>query len=98
MNKKKLDKHGCAICAMITKTGIYAGPVGILCESIKDVLSEDEFGEVVIHLATNGFATLRDGVFSLTEKGISTGKNFGASMELHQSTKKRLGKIEENLN
>jgi len=97
MNKKDLEKHGCAICALITSTGTHAGPIVMLVESLDDVLSEKEFGEVVMHLATNGFATLRDGIFSLTEKGISTGKNFGASMALHKSTKKRLGRIEEGL-
>jgi len=87
MDKKSLEKHGCAVCALITRTGTHAGPVLMLRESLKEELNEDDFGELVIHMCTSGLATLLDGIFTLTEEGITQGRNFRASMELYKQAK-----------
>lgn len=97
MNARDLEKHGLAICALVTSTGTYSGSLLILHESIEDVLNEDEFGKVVMSLCSKKMATLRGGIFTLTDEGVRAGKNFGAGMALHKATKKR-GEIEENLN
>ncbi len=97
MNARDLEKHGLAICALVTSTGTYSGPLLMLHESIEEVLNEDEFGKVVMSLCSKKLATLRGGIFTLTEEGIRAGKNFGAGMALHKATKKQ-GKIQEGLN
>lgn len=86
MDKSDLEKHGTAVLALICNTGCYAGPVEILFAAIEEILPRSEFDEVIAHLVEDNCATVARGTLKLTPRGITVGKNFAASKEIHESS------------